>query len=70
MGTKAALNCRRKDQSSNSRHPGLGDSRRQGEADAQGFYPAPTRGAAFTSYLRQQDEDYARIIRDANITGE
>jgi tripartite-type tricarboxylate transporter receptor subunit TctC len=36
----------------------------------RGFYPAPTWGAAFTSYLRQQYEDYARIIRDANITGE
>jgi hypothetical protein len=33
-------------------------------------YPAPTCGAAFTSYLRQQYEGYGRFIRDANITGE
>lgn len=37
---------------------------------AQGLYPAATCGADFNSFLRQQYENYGRIIREAKINGD
>jgi tripartite-type tricarboxylate transporter receptor subunit TctC len=37
---------------------------------ALGFYPVGVCGADFAAYLRRQYEEYARVIREANIKGE
>ncbi len=37
---------------------------------AAGFYPAGQCGADFSAYLRRQNDEYGRIIREANISGE
>jgi tripartite-type tricarboxylate transporter receptor subunit TctC len=37
---------------------------------AAGFYPALQCGADFGAYLRRQNDEYGRIIREANIRGE
>jgi tripartite-type tricarboxylate transporter receptor subunit TctC len=33
----------------------------------QGLYPVGTCGADFAAYIRTQHDEYARIIREANI---
>jgi tripartite-type tricarboxylate transporter receptor subunit TctC len=45
----------------------LQDREIQPKLAAQGFHAAPSCGAPFAAYLRQQHQDYGRIIRDANI---
>jgi tripartite-type tricarboxylate transporter receptor subunit TctC len=35
-----------------------------------GFYPSATCGAPFAELLRQQFDDYGRVIRDANVRPE
>jgi tripartite-type tricarboxylate transporter receptor subunit TctC len=37
---------------------------------AQGLYPVGQCGAAFAAHLKAQHEQYAQVIRDANIKGE
>ena len=37
---------------------------------AQGFAPVGLCGAEFGALLRRQYDDYAQVIRDANIKGE
>ena len=36
----------------------------------QGLYPVGTCGPDFGAYTRQQYEEYARVIREANIKAE
>ena len=33
----------------------------------QGIYPVGSCGADFAAFIRRQSDDYARIIREANI---
>jgi len=36
----------------------------------QGLYPVGTCGTDFATYIRTQHDEYARIIREANIKAE
>jgi tripartite-type tricarboxylate transporter receptor subunit TctC len=38
--------------------------------EVQGLYPVGMCGADFASFLRQQYDDYGRVIREANIKAE
>jgi tripartite-type tricarboxylate transporter receptor subunit TctC len=38
--------------------------------DLQGLTPVGSSSEQFAAHLRQQSDDYARVIRDANIKGE
>ena len=42
----------------------------QAKLVALGFYPAIVCGADFVGYMRNQNDEYGRIIRDANIKAE
>ena len=37
---------------------------------AQGLYPVGTCGADFAAHIKSQHEQYARVVREANIKGE
>ena len=39
----------------------------QAKLTSQGLYPAVVCGADFAAFLRQQHDNYARIVREANI---
>jgi tripartite-type tricarboxylate transporter receptor subunit TctC len=38
--------------------------------DLQGLAPVGSSSAEFATHLQQQSDDYARVIREANIKGE
>ena len=48
----------------------LGDPDIKPKLARQGLFPVGTCGAEFGAYMRRQVEEYSRVIREANITGQ